>query len=744
MELIKKIKTIVIQVVTTVAKTVAKFFTKTVANFYKNYVAAFIKSKCIPVIQFLHEGWLGAVITLGVITTIYFSFEIRQYYEFWPLIVRLPVSAVVVTIALLLIHLLYKLIFKRSYLAQTVLILNYCIIVSFTPRGGTGFVIGVILFLLGTDFFGRSIYSWFIKKRRSIAFWFFSILSGIVIISGVFFICCKGFASKNVSKYYDMTEQWPQAPQGFEASISEGPYETESLTYGHKGSDLWSSTVDISGYANRNGFFGKIHKQFFKYDFTEVPLAGKIWLPKDAENCPVIFIIHGNHEYPVKSYLGYDYLGKFLASWGYVLVSVDETCCNDLWGENDARAILLLENINRFRSWSSYKENVLYGKIDMDNIAIAGHSRGGEAIGTAQYFNKSERLVDNGNTLLDYNFNIKALIAISPTVDQYMPANKSVHIEDVNYFLIHGSNDQDVKNVMGEKQYNNVKFTGTKDCFKTSLYVLGANHGQFNTTWGLYDLPAPIQWFFDVKDFISEEDQQKILCSFIKTYLDVTLKNDLTYKSLFSDFESYAAALPHTAYEQTYDDNNFEYLFDFDGNYALGKTENPEISLKVNNADSWYETIRENANYGPSEDYTLGFYWDNKNKKDVCLEIDLNDYDMTDRALTFKLADKYNDSDKNTFVDYSVVLYDINGMRKVAGVDALRKVYPPLAVQLYKVDVLSKNYDFKHQFTTVTAAADAFTRNVEFDLRHVQKIEIKFPSENGNIQIDDIGFVKGR
>ena len=702
-----------------------------------------IAAKCLPVIQFLHDGWLGAVITLGIITTIFLSFGVREYYKYLPLIVRIFPAAIITAVSLLLIHLLYKLIFKRSYLAQTVLIINYVFFVSYTPCGRTGFVLGVIVFLLGVDFFGRSLYSWFIKKRRSLAFWFFSSLSAIAIIGGIFFVTCKGFASKNVSEYYEMTEEHPEAPAGFEASISEGPYEVEALTYGYKDSDLWTTPVDISGYANRNGFFGKIQKKFFKYDLSEVPVAGKIWLPKNAEKCPVLFIIHGNHEYPVKSYLGYDYLGQFLASWGYALVSVDESGCNDLWGENDGRAILLLENIKSLRRWNTFSESALYNKLDMDNIALAGHSRGGEAVGTAQYFNKSERLVDNGNTELGYDFNIKALIAISPTVDQYEPANKAVLLEDINYFLIHGSNDQDVTNVMGEKQYNNVRFTGTKDCFKSSLYVYGANHGQFNTQWGLYDLPAPISWYFDVKDFISEEDQQKILCSFIKTYLDVTLKNDLTYKSLFTDFESYAAALPHTAYEQTYDDNHFEYLFDFDGYYPLGKTENPEISLSVKNADSWFETIRENANYGFSENYTLGFYWDNKEEKNVCLEINLNDYDLADKAITFKLADKYNDSDKKTFVDYSVELYDVNGMRKVAGPDVLRKVYPPLAVQLYKVDVLSKNYDYKHQFTTVTVASEDFTRNVEFDLQHVQKIEIKFPSENGSIQIDDIGFVKG-
>ena len=78
-------------------------------------------------------------------------------------------------------------------------------------------------------------------------------------------------------------------------------------------------------------------------------------------------------------------------------------------------------------------------------------------------------------------------------------------------------------------------------------------------------------------------------------------------------------------------------------------------------------------------------------------------------------------------------------MRKTAR--DLRKIYPAFAVQLYKVDVLSKNYDYKHQFTTVNVSPEDFTRNVAFDLQHVQKIEIRFPFENGNIEIDDIAFI---
>ena len=705
-------------------------------------VKTVISTKCRPGIRFLHEGKTGAVIALGIVSVIYFSFELRELFKFIPLIWRLSASALIIPFLLFLINLIFKLLFKKTYPAQITLIIDYILIVNFTPRGGTGFVLGVILFLLSLDFLGRCIYSWFVKKGRSLLFWIITPLTCLVLAGGIFFISCKGFARNNVKKYFEMQGPLPTAPDGFEKSISKGSYQVETLTYGYKDSDIETESADISAYAKRNGFDGKVKKFFFKYDLTEVPVAGKVWLPERVEKAPVLFIIHGNHEYPVKSHLGYEYLGEFLASCGYAMVSVDEQCCNDLWGENDGRAILLLENIKTIREENELKESPLYNRFDMENIVLAGHSRGGEAISTAQYFNKSERLVDNGNTILGYDFNIKGLIAISPTVDQYKPANKAVLLEDVNYLLIHGSNDQDVRYVEGEKQYNNVRFSGKTDSFKSSLYVYGANHGQFNTLWGLYDLPAPISWYFDVKDFISGEDQRKLLCSFVKTFLDLTLKGDKTYKSLFSELEKYSAALPATACEQTYDDSSFEYLFDFDGNRQLGKTDNPDVNLQVLNANCWYENIRETGEYGPSENYSLGFNWENNKKKNTCLEIELKDFDFTDKSFTFKLADKYDDSKNTSFMNYEVVFYDVNGMRKTAR--ELRKIYPPLAVQLYKIDALSKRYDYKHQFTTVFVSEEDFTQNKEFDFGHVEKIEIRFPYENGSVEVDDIGFVKVR
>ena len=80
---------------------------------------------------------------------------------------------------------------------------------------------------------------------------------------------------------------------------------------------------------------------------------------------------------------GYGYLGELLASRGFILVSVDENFINgNLRGENDGRAWMLLKHLEVWKRWNDCAGGPFYHKVDMNNIAIMGHSRGGEAVGS--------------------------------------------------------------------------------------------------------------------------------------------------------------------------------------------------------------------------------------------------------------------------------------------------------------------------------------------------------------------------
>ena len=186
--------------------------------------------------------------------------------------------------------------------------------------------------------------------------------------------------------------------------------------------------------------------------------------------------------------------------------------------------MLLLEHIGLLLEYNEEQDSPLYGRLDSDSIAIAGHSRGGEMVATAYLFNGLDQYPENGSVDFDYHYSIKSLIAIAPTVDQYKPADHSVELEDVNYLLLHGAADRDVSNFQGMAQYENISFTGQGDYLKSALYIAGANHGQFNSLWGAYDQSGPFSRLLNTEGLLSEADQQFIAQIFIKVFLDVTLR----------------------------------------------------------------------------------------------------------------------------------------------------------------------------------------------------------------------------
>lgn len=129
---------------------------------------------------------------------------------------------------------------------------------------------------------------------------------------------------------------------------------------------------------------------------------------------------------------------------------------------------------------------------------------------TAAVFNKLKYYPTNASVKFNFNYNIKSIVAIAPTDEQYKPAGKPIEIKNINYLLLQGANDGDVSTFVGSNQYNRIKFDDGMYHFKSSLYIYGANHGQFNTLWGKRDIPKPLGWALNIKPLLSGEDQRNI------------------------------------------------------------------------------------------------------------------------------------------------------------------------------------------------------------------------------------------
>ena len=252
---------------------------------------------------------------------------------------------------------------------------------------------------------------------------------------------------------------------------------------------LKTKTVDGSPFVSAPPEIAKARAKDWGFDFKKLPINGRVWYPQGDGPFPLVLIVHGNHDMLDFSDPGYGYLGELLASRGFILVSVDENFINgNLRGESDGRGWLLLKHIERWRAWNDSSGSPFYHKVDMNNIGLMGHSRGGEAVAIAAAFNRLSHYPDDANVKFNFNFDIKSIFAIAPVDGQYQPAGKLTPIENVNYMVIPRlARRRRVRRSSGCGQYQRIKFTDGKPWFKSAWYVYRANHGQWNTVWGNKD-----------------------------------------------------------------------------------------------------------------------------------------------------------------------------------------------------------------------------------------------------------------
>lgn len=565
--------------------------------------------------------------------------------------------------------------------------------------------------------------------------------TGLTALLAVF-LFTDGFDDHIIHKLAALNPERDARRESLEPSLGPGPWTVETLDYG-PGEALPGGTMNMTAYMDRDtdDLTGKYVDAYMDYDLSAVPLRGRVWYPAGGEHRPVLFIAHGNHEITTPSYLGYAYLGEYLASHGYVVVSVDHNACNMLSGENDGRAVLLLEHIGLLLDYSGDKANPLYNALDAENIAIAGHSRGGEMAATAYLFNGYDRYPENGAITFDYNYAIKSVIAIAPTVNQYRPAGHSVELEDVNYLLLHGASDRDVDDFMGMAQYGNVTFTGAGDYLKSALYIAGANHGQFNTLWGEYDQTGPFTPLFNTEGLLPAGEQQEIAKIFIKVFLDVTLLGDNSNRELLTDWRHFAGQLPETAYVQASQSSGFVPLADFEEDADLETGSCAGVTLRGSGFNWWTEERLGLAGSSVYDAHALRLRW--RGSADYRLETP--GVDLTGRALSFDLGDRDSaavERGELELLDAVVEITDAGGRKAQARLRDHAVVFPILPVRTDKLDFLFGTPTYKYALATVTIPAEDF-RPVEeaVDLGNIVSINIHFAG-SGQVSMDNFGICK--
>ena len=297
----------------------------------------------------------------------------------------------------------------------------------------------------------------------------------------------------------------------------------------------------------------------------------KVFYPTDSFKSsipvPLIVMLHGNHatcgtgsnprsdtncEYtesgtcptgyvPVPNHEGYDYLAKNLASWGFVVASINAnrgiTCgwgASGDWGLNLARGRLVLKHLSMLQRWSTVGgapsslglgSKGLVGKLDFSSVGLFGHSRGGEGVRAAYnlYLDKDSEWPQKIPGL-----HIKAIFevgAVDGQTSRVLDANGTVW----NQLL--PMCDGDVSNLQGRYPFDRMMLNASEnpDAQKSLYEVWGANHNFFNTEWqhsDSYGCSAGIP-IFDANGSYSTEQQQIALASvpaFFRSRLGVDAK----------------------------------------------------------------------------------------------------------------------------------------------------------------------------------------------------------------------------
>lgn len=448
-----------------------------------------------------------------------------------------------------------------------------------------------------------------------------------------------------------------------------GSYEVAYLTYG-SGKDkhrpeyaedaaIITDSIDgsrlLSGWEGRSG---KLRTWYWGFDDESLPINGRVWYPKGEGPFPLALIVHGNHSMFDFSDPGYDYLGELLASQGIIMVSVDENFINSGWTdmisdglseENDARGWLLLEHLKYWEKWNNTKGGIFNGKVDMENLAVMGHSRGGEAAAVAGFFNKLPFYPDDAKQVFDFDFNIKAVVSIAPVDGQYKPGNIGTPLENVNYLVIHGANDGDVQSFSGLRQYERLEFSDSTDYFKSAVYVYGANHGQFNTTWGNRDAGFPYGSLLNVDALMPMEEQLEAAKVYISAFLQTTLQGKSGYQNLFKDYRTGSDWLPETIYLNQYQSSDWQVLSNFEEDLNLTTTSSGG-TITTENLTVWKEQMV-GMKWGNKDTRAVYIGWDSLAYEADTASFELGFHQAIDGTETSQLTFELSEAKGSTYPD---------------------------------------------------------------------------------------------
>ena len=561
-----------------------------------------------------------------------------------------------------------------------------------------------------------------------------------------------------------------------------GDHGVQKLYYG-SGSDVqrsvYGSDVDIQTepvdgsriLPEWEGFTADMRAWYWGFGVERWPINGRVWMPEGEGPFPLVLVAHGNHSMEHYSDPGYAYLGELLASRGFITVSVDQNFVNGSWsgdfGGNEipARAWLLLKHLEQWRSWNRSEGSPFHQTVDMDNIALVGHSRGGEAVSLAARFNTLPAFPDDTNEAFDFGFSIQSLVAFAPTDYRY---ERRPHLRDVNYLSLQGSYDIDERSFFGIRQFQRISFSEDFDGFKAGLYLHRGNHGQFNSEWGSTDFGPPTSWLLNTGPLIDGSDQRQIAKVYVSAFLEATIRDRDAYRPLFRNHHSADEWLPETTFLHRYKDPDFRPIATFEEDIDVTTATIAESRVEARRFTEWHErdlpfrgerTQQNNAvvlGWDPTGDGEQSVPSDSAARYSIRLPEEAPSWDVSEEdTLVFSAArmasENEGDADAENTVERGdggmgihVQLVDGDSASVSIPLHQYGTIPPVLHTQYLKLEGLSEQFGDTWEPTLQTYEipfSDLVAPNSAFDVDDLQSVAfLPDRRQAGRIALDDVGI----
>lgn len=501
--------------------------------------------------------------------------------------------------------------------------------------------------------------------------------------------------------------------------------------------DLFAAPADATEITES---WSSFRRWYWQTDMTALPLNGRVWMPQGKGPFPLVLIVHGNHLMEEFSDDGYAYLGEHFASRGFLTISVDQNFANySVWSKGQQQNMFLrewglLEHLRTIEQFHLSSGNLFSGKVDFARIALIGHSRGGQAVAMAA----------------DEGYHIQSIAALAPT--DWRLNHTFLTLEDVDYLVLQGSQDADISTFDGERQFRRISFgdnpESMDDHFKAAVYIVGANHGQFNTGWGDRDITRPSHLLLNHRDLLPEVEQRQAALVYLTAFLETTLHDKHEYLPLFQDWRTAAEWLPETGYITQYMDSSFLVLED----YELASRGLPGVT---SHADALIarENVQIRDRQGNSkQNRGAELIWDEAGGR-YTLQLPEEGVQLAQpgNVLAFSLAAMpTDDSDLNAIIpDVTLEIQAANGEVSRIELDDHASIPPPVITQFTQHSLLEhelKRGRYRHPFEPVFQSFRIPLRTLQGWLSTDKPVPLQSitwsieAEEPGRMLIDDIGI----